>query len=363
MNSVFINSIGTATPDYFLTQEASLNFMKFYLNLDSKEQRLLTILYKQSKIAKRHTVLPDYLLDKFDLFDSQKSSNPTTSLRMKLYKKEAPILAFMAIRNCINKKDLNKITHISTVSCTGMYAPGLDLDIIKEFNLNYSIKRTNINFMGCFAAINALRTANDICKADPSSKVLIVCIELCTLHFQQEKTVDNFLANALFADGAAAVLVSTEPSKKSFKLSSFECRVAPEGEKDMAWEVKDFGFEMVLTSYVHKLIKSQIRYFVEDVLKAFNLKTNEIDYFAVHPGGSKILKAFEQGLELNTNDLQHSYNILNDFGNMSSVTLLFVLDSIRKSLEPSDHLKNILGVAFGPGLTIETTLLQTHVQI
>src|SRR5699024_10541350 len=147
------------------------------------------------------------------------------------------------------------ITHLITVSCTGMYAPGLDIEIVQEARLSPSVKRTAINFMGCYAAFNAIKVGDAICKAEAEARVLIVCVELCSIHFQKKKDDDNILSNALFGDGAAAiVLQSTPPQAASLALERFHCDLSFEGKQEMAWHIGDHGFEMRLSAYVPDMI-------------------------------------------------------------------------------------------------------------
>jgi alpha-pyrone synthase len=186
----------------------------------------------------------------------------------------------------------------------------------------------------------------------------LVCIELCTLHFQKAKTQDHLLSNALFGDGAAALLISGKKYNTiNLSMNRFFCDLAPEGKNDMAWHVGDFGFEMTLTSYIPGLIKGGISQLTHNLLNTLSLSVEDIDYFAIHPGGRRILEAIEQALGLSKEDNRHAYEVLRYFGNMSSPTVLFVLKSIWSELTSADAGKNILSFAFGPGLTLESMLL------
>jgi predicted naringenin-chalcone synthase len=217
--------------------------------------------------------------------------------------------------------------------------------------LQKNIFRTSINFMGCYAAIHALKLANALCIAEPKAKVLIVCTELCTLHFQKEATADNITSSLLFADGAAAVLVCGDDTKEGLYISGFYSEVIPKGKRDMAWELSSSGFLMTLSGYVPELIEEDFQALVNRSLKNSNWELDNIDEWCIHPGGKKILEAVEHCIGLSKEKLKSSYNVLNGFGNMSSATILFVLKEI---MQRSQKGKNIFASAFGPGLTVET---------
>jgi predicted naringenin-chalcone synthase len=239
-----------------------------------------------------------------------------------------------------------------------MYAPGLDIDIIHEIGLPSTIQRLCINFMGCYAAFNALKLADTFCQT-PGAKVLVVCTELCSLHFQKENNEDNFLANALFGDGSAALLVESEWAPGlNLKPESFYCDLSSEGGNDMAWTIEDVGFVMKLSSYVPEVIRSGIRQLTANLLERISKTMADVSYFAIHPGGKKILEVIEEELGLTKEQNEHAYSILKSFGNMSSPTVVFVLQSLCRGLKQEDHGKNILSFAFGPGLTLESMLLK-----
>jgi len=246
-----------------------------------------------------------------------------------------------------------EITHLVVVSCTGLYAPGLDIDLIKALGLRPDIQRTCINFMGCYAAFNALKLANSFCGNQADAKVLIICTELCSLHFQNANTQDNLLANALFGDGSASLIVEGKPGKGlNLKPEIFHCDLLTDGEEHMAWTVGDLGFEMRLSSYVPDIIRGGIR-----ALTAKLLNGIDVNYFAIHPGGKRILEVIEKELGISHNQNAHAYNVLKNYGNMSSATVIFVLEELCKNLNGVDHNKKILSFAFGPGLTMESMLL------
>lgn len=365
----YLNAIGTAVPPIGLSQMQIAAFMATILQLESNEQRKLQALYRSTKIEKRHSVLSDYgkQLGDFTFLPNTPDLEPfpRISQRMALYKEQALPLVLEAISACnLPQKGCSyaDITHLITVSCTGMYAPGLDIELVEQLGLPTTIQRTAINFMGCYGAFNGLKIADALCRADAHAKVLLVCVELCTIHFQKKSTEDHLLANSLFADGAAAVLIEATPrGGKPLKMKSFYCDLLPEGKNEMAWLVADFGFEMVLSSYIPKLVKKGIKALVERLLQQTAIQQDDISFYAMHPGGKAILEAIEQSLNLTKHDNRYAYEILRQYGNMSSCTVLFVLQALLNDLTATDAGKNILSCAFGPGLTLESMLLEVGV--
>jgi alpha-pyrone synthase len=366
MNS-YITSIGIATPENKISQQQVASLMAETLVLEDTEMARLSALYRATGIEHRYSVLADYTKKKggFEFFPNAEGMEPFPGIgaRMRSYEKFAIKLALKAIKDCLDPIDieLTEITHLITVSCTGMYAPGIDIEIVEKLKLNPDIQRTCINFMGCYAAFNAIKIADAISKSDKKAKVLIVCVELCSLHFLKNKNMDQLVSNAIFGDGAAAVLVQSQPSKEiSLSLESFYCSLALNGMKDMAWHITDTGFEMTLSSYVPEMIKGGIKQLTEKLLHHLKQDLSSVNFYAIHPGGRKILEAIESELGLTKEDNHHAYKILKEYGNMSSPTILFVLHSILKELNENDKGKNILSFAFGPGLTLESMLLKVE---
>ncbi len=357
----YITHIGTAVPEYKIHQMDISRFMSNAHGLINGNEVRLNALYRATGIKTRFSVIKDYTgvgNRSFYPDNSELEPFPDTQARMLLYKKEAIRLAGSAISNCINGSgfDLHNITHLITVSCTGFYAPGLDIDIVNKFGLSRSISRTAINYMGCYAALSALNVGNSILSANPDAKVLIVAVELCSIHFQKQDTNDNRLANALFGDGAAAVILEpTRGSEINLEMVHFESEILPEGSSDMAWSVGNLGFEMRLSSYVPAVIENGI----DALLESYKRKNPEpFDHFVIHPGGKKILEAVERKLGIGKEEDRYAYEILNNYGNMSSPTILFVLKLLLENLSEKNHGENIFGLAFGPGLTLESMELR-----
>jgi alpha-pyrone synthase len=290
--------------------------------------------------------------------------------RMELYRREAVPLALRAIQACLDDYpafSLQTITHLVAVSCTGFYAPGPDIDLVEALGLPGTTQRLLIGFMGCYGAMNGLKAADAIVRADPDANVLVVCVELCTLHFQKSEQPADWLANALFGDGAAAVLIQSKARiGQSFQIQSFYCDLLPESRNEMAWTISDKGFEMTLTAKVPVLIRQHIKVLLERFLKRNSLTVSEVDYFALHPGGRRILEVIEEQLAIEPQKSRFAYEVLRQYGNMSSATILFVLKAIWDELaDPLAVTQNrppnqIAGLAFGPGLTIESMVLQAQ---
>jgi predicted naringenin-chalcone synthase len=357
-----IISIGTAVPAHKHNQKDILQFMQHVYALDATENRKLKFMYNLSGIDKRFSVIPDYshAMPEWKFYPHSENLEPFPNLetRMQWYEKYAAQLSVDAIRNCteeyINTTD---ITHLITVSCTGMSAPGLDLQVMELLDLPKQTYRTSINFMGCYAAIHGLKMADAICKTDVHAKVMIVCTELCTLHFQKEATPDNIASTLLFADGSAAALVTHDDfNAKGLHLTSFYSEVVPKGKRDMAWELSSTGFLMTLSGYIPDLIEEDFEPLVQRALHHAELSKEQINQWCIHPGGKRIVDAIQKSLELPPEALQKSYEVLQQFGNMSSPTILFVLKELMKNASNNGGSGSgkIFGAAFGPGLTMET---------
>lgn len=332
--------------------------------LNETDKRKLGFLYHQSGISNRYSAIPDYSLDPegwvFYPPTEDLDPFPSIELRMQWFERTAPDLSIGAIEKCIlDKISKDEITHLITVSCTGMSAPGLDLQILERMHLSVNTFRTSVNFMGCYAAIHGLKMADAFCKSDKKAKVMIVCTELCTLHFQKENTMDNLASSLLFGDGSAAVLVvHDECSLEGLHIKNFYSEVAFGGKKHMSWQLSSTGFLMTLSGYVPELIEHDFGHLLTKALENGEVSFNEITHWCIHPGGKRILSSISKSAGIAKEKLGSSYKVLNDYGNMSSPTILFVLKEIMDTFEEGNPMeKNIFGAAFGPGLTMETFLL------
>ncbi|NJM94834.1 MAG: type III polyketide synthase [Cytophagales bacterium] len=343
-----IRALGTAVPTERISQQQAYEFVASLELYSEAELRLISHLYRQSHIEARHSVLPDFGQVAPDRNFYRPGSYPSTAARMEAFAQLAPPLAATAAQRCLRQAELasSHITHLITVSCTGLVAPGLDIALIHQLGLSSRVQRYNINFMGCFAAFNGLRLADAICQADASAQVLVVCTELCTLHYKPEKEEDFILANSLFADGAAAALCSQQGTGL-FAIDRFASELISEAEQAMAWRVGDLGFEMTLSRQLPDLLRQHM-----PAKLALHPELARADHFAIHPGGKRILDAMEHLLDLMPKQLHASREVLRQNGNMSSPTILFILESMSAT-----SFDQLAAFAFGPGLSVEMLLL------
>ncbi len=361
----FIQHIATRVPRAAYSQPFARDFLRDCAP-DARTKRLIQAVYDRSGIATRHSVVEDFLEGADPVLFKRNAEGgiipPTTGARNKVYSREARELAVTLARQVIDEASefpKEEITHIIYASCTGFSNPGPDYNIIRELGLNQGVERYTLGFMGCYAAFPALRMAAQFCEANPRAVVLVMCLELCSLHLQFNQKTDSILANSLFADGAAAAIVSARPpapTTPAFRIGRFSSALMPSGEDDMAWEIGEEGFNIVLSSYVPGIIGTNIGALLEGVLRESGLDVSDVEEWAVHPGGRAILDKVESSLGLSASALEASRKILRDYGNMSSATVLFVLKELLERPE-SGH-GTTCAVAFGPGLTVEAALLE-----
>lgn len=276
--------------------------------------------------------------------------------RMKTYAAEAAPLALKAARQALTQSGLRAgvFTHLVTVSCTGFHAPGVDTDLIEGLGLPPTIERTHIGFMGCHGALNGLRVSRAFTTADPEARVLLCAVELCSVHYFYGWDPGKVIANAIFADGAAAVVGVHESSAPSGAWRATACgaNLFPGTRDAMTWSIGDYGYVMSLSKRVPGLIAAHLRPWVEQWLDQHELALEDVATWAVHPGGPRIVAAVEEALALPHDKTRASHNTFADFGNMSSPTVLFIIDALRKHNAP----RPCVALGFGPGLAVEATL-------
>ena len=326
-------------------------------------------IYRRSAIDYRQSVIPDYVREPDDFTFYPKNwlldPEPSTGCRMEHFREHAPGLAFEAVHRCLEVAGLERgerrrISHLVVVTCTGFFAPGLDVLLVQELGLRPDVERLMVGFMGCHAALSGTRMANAICRADPEAVVLMVCVELCTLHFQRGVTMRNLVANSLFSDGAGAVLFSATPiagRTPAFAIAGCKMGLAPATTENMTWTIGDTGFPKVVDETIPFALRSVAPDFVAGLLAAHGLRRSDIDFWAVHPGGRRILEAVETSLSVPSEAMRPSYEVLALHGNMSSPTILFVLERLLRQSPPARGHKG-LALAFGPGVTVEGVVLQ-----
>jgi predicted naringenin-chalcone synthase len=354
-----ITGLGTAVPEQLLPTEFYVEHAKGTSCQTDKQARILENLYRKTGIATRATALNSTgnIRNTFFLAsDDEEYLGPTTAQRMRHYELKSAPLAGSACRQALEAAKINskEVTHLITVSCTGFYAPGFDIGLINNLSLPTNVKRTHVGFMGCHGALNGLRIACSYVEADPKAVVLLCAVELCSLHFQYGWNADALVANSLFSDGAAALVVrSTSTENSSVNYLDSNSLVIPGTESAMGWNIEDHGFVMHMSVELPYILTQFLPGFLDNWLARLGHAKHDISEWIVHPGGPRILDAVIECLGLANETLNHSRNVLNRYGNMSSPTILFVLNELLQSEKEGFCL--MLG--FGPGLTIEGALL------
>ena len=350
----YLNRVGTAVPD----NEVNGTFLAFareQLADDPRRLALFDRMAPRTGIERRYSALAPAddpngeSVDRDGRF--RRGAFPGTAERMDLYERHAPDLAMRAIEGLELGEDAGRITHLVVASCTGFVAPGLDLEIVARLGLSPSVERTLIGFMGCYAAINALKAARHIVRSEPEARVLVVNCELCTLHMKDTTDLEELLTFCLWGDGCSAGLVTGEA--EGFRLDSFKALLATDASELMSWRVRDDGFDMVLSGRVPATVSDILRHHGGEVLGG--AAPASIAHWAVHPGGRSVLDAVEKALDLGPDDLAASRAVLRENGNMSSATVMFVLERMLREASPGER---GCGMAFGPGLTAETMLFE-----
>ena len=371
MSQPAIYSIGTAVPPHRIAQEDHYSILASANGLSRAEGLTLRAIYAKSGIEYRHAVLEEFALpdapDNIIWHPAGEVAPAGVAARMQVYEEYAPAVATEAVKNCLSRLpslEADAITHIVTFSCTGMSAPGLDIQLVESLGLRRSVERTCINFMGCYAAINALKSAYHIARSEPDAVILIAGVELCSLHYQKTNETAQMVANALFSDGAAAAIVSGREleearSHPALCLKTFYSEFEESASQDMVWRIGNSGFDLRLTPDVPQVVRGNIRGLIDRLLAKAAMSQQELDYYAIHPGGVKILEACEAALGISKAQTESSYAVLKAYGNMSSVTVLFVLKSYMDAMSRTEAGKSILACAFGPGITMESMIATT----
>jgi predicted naringenin-chalcone synthase len=354
--AAYINRIAVAVPPHDV-HHAFLHFIESLFRKDSGTLTLFQRMAARSGIEHRYSCLPltpDWktgpVLDAEGLYERGKFAN--TAARMQVFEARAPELAVATVERLGLGEERSRITHLVVTSCTGFSAPGLDLQVLERCGLPPSIERTMVGFMGCSAAINGLKVARHIVRSEPAARVLVLNLELCTLHLRETLNVGQLLCFLLFADGCAASLVTAEPS--GIALDSFRAVLVPDSRELMAWNIRDLGFDMVLSGKVPRAIHDTLRAGAREIIGGSAV--SDIDLWAVHPGGHSVLDAVERAFELPPQALAPSREVLRRYGNMSSATVMFVLNAMMRAAPPGAR---GCAMAFGPGLIAETMLFHT----
>jgi alkylresorcinol/alkylpyrone synthase len=362
--SMLIQGIGCAVPPHTMTQDQAAELACEVICRTQQQQRVLTALYRKAGVTERHTALPHRVALEWlpaspsgKIEDRPIALGPTTAERMRYFAEHAPPLARQAALAALDHAALKSgdITHLITVSCTGFDAPGVDVSLIAGLPLAPTTERLQIGFMGCHGAINGLRAAHAVAGADPAARVLLCAVELCSLHYRFQWDPERLVANALFADGAAAVVAGGEAASgtaEAWKLQATGSCLIPNSQQAMSWRIGDHGFEMTLDASVPELIQTHLRPWLVEWLGGHGLTLEAVGSWAIHPGGPRILASIEQSLGLPLDATAVSREILSQFGNMSSPTVLFILNRLRELHAPLP----CVALGFGPGLFAEAAL-------
>ncbi|KAA9108370.1 type III polyketide synthase [Microbacterium rhizomatis] len=362
-----ILSIGTAVPATTLAQHDVRDFFIRQPGYDRLARRLVHAAFDAAAIDTRHTVIDELagggMTGRAATFVDAEGGliSPSTGERNAIYARDAPPLFAAAARDALAGAGVaaSEVTHVVTASCTGFFAPGPDYRLVRDLGLPVTTERYHLGFLGCSAAFPALRAAARICAAQPEAVVLVACGELCTLHIRGSSDPEQIVASSVFADGAAAAIVSAVEGighGAALDLERFGTTLTSEGESDMVWIIGDEGFEMTLTAEVPRIIGREIRGAVEGFLGVEPGGSDwGVDRWAVHPGGRSVLDRVESGLDLDGAALAASRTVLRERGNMSSATVLFILAALLADVDVADG-ESIAGLAFGPGLTVESAL-------
>ena len=367
-----MRSIQTSVPPTILYQDKARDVFAAQPGLTRLGQRLISTSFDSAQISTRHTAVTEFTTESVAenplFFDAASGLllRPSTKERNQVFAATAPGLYIDSAQKALDAcPDLGPedVTHVITVSCTGFYNPGPDYQIVRALGLDPAVQRYHLGFMGCYAAFPALRAAKSFCEADPEAVVLVVCAELCSIHVRSSNDPDTIMGSALFADGAAAAIVTARPhSGSGLRLDHFETVLTPVGEESMAWNIGDEGFEMVLGTYVPHIIDENIVGALAPLLardSALGDVYADIPHWGIHPGGRAILDRVQKRLQLRDDQLIPARRVLNDYGNMSSSTVMFVLKDIMDEHQASSSAsgERVCSMAFGPGLTVESALM------
>jgi alpha-pyrone synthase len=367
--SLALLGFGTAVPGTIIRQTDARDIARALCCRTAEHETWLPAMYDGTGISTRHLSLGDDVVR--DVIDGTRHSNsvflpsglpddegPTTAQRMQHYAIHAPALSIRASRLALERSNVSghDITHLITVSCTGFLAPGVDVALIHALDLSPTVARTHVGYMGCHGALNGLRVARAFADADPSARVLLCATELCSIHYHYGWDPQKMIANAIFGDGSAALVgvpAAVAPADEWQAVASGSCLV-PNSTEVMTWRIGDHGFEMTLSKRVPGLIATHVRPWLMSWLAQHDLKIEDVASWAIHPGGPRILSAAEEALGLPRDATATSRAVFAEFGNMSSPTVLFILDRLRRESAP----RPCVALGFGPGLMVEALLLR-----
>jgi predicted naringenin-chalcone synthase len=350
VTDAYINRIATAVPRHDVHQ-AFVAFARALYRDNPREQALIRRMADKAGIEHRYSCLAPADDPGGATVDAEgfyrRGAFPSTGARMRMFEAHAPALAEQAIGTLLSGRERNHVSHLLVTCCTGFSAPGLDLEIIERCDLPAAAERTMVGFMGCYAAMNALKLARHIVRSEPKARVLMVNLELCTLHLHEAAGLEELLSFLVFSDGCAASLVTAEA--RGIALDSFRAVLVPRTRGLITWTIRDSGFDMVLSGQVPAVLRDGLKAHCGEILGGQSPAA--IDLWAVHPGGRTVLDAVERAFDLDPDALLASREVLRTYGNMSSPTVMFVLEALMRGAATGAQ---GCAMAFGPGLVAET---------
>lgn len=366
--AVIFTGLGTAVPDGAVSQAWACEFTLPLCCESDEQRRVMQLIYEGAGVQNRGTVVARPAdaahtnEDFYRLREHDDDRGPSTRRRMEKYEEFSLSLAMDSCESALAQADQDprEITHLVTASCSGFSAPGFDIGLIQNLGLSPETSRTHVGFMGCHGAFNALRVAKAYADSDPNAVVLVCSVELCSLHHYYGWSTEKVIANALFADGSGAVIcrgaaADRVPAHAKYRLIRNGSHLLDKSTNAMSWRIGDHGFEMTLSQKVPSLIEQHLAGWLTGFLAKENLQISDVRGWAIHPGGPRILDACLAALSLSSDDLLVSREILANYGNMSSATILFVLDRMKQQALEGP----VVALGFGPGLTIEAMLLDS----
>jgi predicted naringenin-chalcone synthase len=366
--TLIIRGMGTAVPQHFALQSELAELAHGLAGPGGREDRTLKVLYRRSGVRKRHFTVLDSetgpLEERQSFYEASPPpghGGPSTAVRMARFERDAPSLGAVASERALADAgwSASDITHLVTVTCTGFFAPGLDATLIDLLGLPRDVHRTQVGFMGCHGSMNGLRVASSFTGADPEARVLVCSAELCSLHLAYGSDPNDLVANAIFGDGAAAVVGAgaavPEPSglAAEWTVAANGTYILPDSADAMSWRIGDHGFRMTLSARVPDLIQAHLEGWLREWLAAQGMSMQDVASWAIHPGGPRILTAVEEALGLERAASVVPRQVLSEFGNMSSATILFILQRMREE----GAALPLVALAFGPGLVVEALLV------
>ncbi|MFG1732780.1 type III polyketide synthase [Paenibacillus sp. 843] len=357
MSDAAILGMGTALPAHSVAQSDIADLIASTLQDKPDLARFARRVFRSCGVETRYTCESNYLgpLEECRYLPSHDESDiPTTEERMDTYKREALPLGVAAAEKALKDAGMSpdRITHLITVSCTGQYQPGMDVLLVRQLGLAPRINRLPLIFQGCAAGLKAIQMARDVVRGAPASQVLIVCVELCTLHFQPVKEREALFAASFFGDGASSCVIGLPETnhRHYLELGPGYSVLLPDSTEDMTWEVGNTGFDLFLSPRIPKLLGIHLEEELRILLKDDKLP----ELWAIHPGGRGIVDSVQEVMRLTDEQTKYSRDILRTAGNLSSVTIMFVLSAMRKEMQELDKASSEgVAMAFGPGLTAE----------